>query len=98
MVRRSSPAIDSPVCVCTPRRLSRHGCHSRYRRLGRDAEMPAEPLFQLAKHRARQPAEIPLFTIAVLFILANAIRENVIDPQLHDTEAVPLDQLTPLVP
>src|SRR6266852_2824403 len=50
--------------------------------------MPAEALFQLAENRPRQAAEIPFLAIAVLFVIANAVREDVIRPQLRDVETM----------
>src|SRR5438093_1946275 len=60
--------------------------------------MPAETLFELAEKRPRQAAEIPLLAIAVFLVIADAVRKDVIRPQLHDAKAMLFHERTALTP
>ena len=56
-------------------------------------QVPARALFKRAKHGRRYPREVWLADIAILDILGNAIREDVIDRDAGDFETVVLEKL-----
>lgn len=68
---------------------------TRLRSLGGEAEMPAEATLQEAEQRAGHGAEIPFLHIAVLDVIGNAIRKDVVNPNVGDAEAVTLEKLPP---
>jgi len=56
--------------------------------LGSEEQVPAESAFQESEKRSRHPTEIPLFDVPILDVVRDAIREDVLDPNVHRTEAV----------
>src|SRR3990172_2110506 len=65
----------------------------RYRR---HAEMPTQVRLQPAKERPRHRLEVPRALVFVPDVLRDPVREDVLDEELADPEAVPGDQVTHL--
>jgi hypothetical protein len=66
-------------------------------RFGREAEVPAETALKGAKQRLGHPAQIPLLDIAVLNVICNAIRKEVFDTDVGDSETMALEQFAALL-
>jgi len=52
--------------------------------------VPAKTPFQEVEERWGHPSEIPFLYVMVLYIVSNAIREDVLDLHLLDVKTVPL--------
>ena len=62
----------------------------------RDEEVPAEPALEGAEQPLRHPAEVRLLHVPILDVVADPVREDVVDTNIRDAEAGALDELTPL--
>ena len=59
---------------------------------GRQAQMPSEPVLQPTKCLPGKPSKIPDDMIAVLHVILNSIREDVVHTQIRNLEPVPFHQ------
>src|SRR5215218_6346077 len=64
------------------------------RGLRADEEVPTEAVLERPEERLRHPAEVRLLHVPVLDVVANPVREDVIDPNVLRPEAAALDELT----
>src|SRR5262249_1903308 len=67
-------------------------------RLSRDHEVPTKLTLKGPEERLGHPAEVRLFYIAILHVVAHPVPQPVIDRHLVHSEPVPLDELSTFSP
>ncbi len=75
--------MDHPVA----RALAGHGSN-----FSSDAKMPAKAPLQRVKKWRGHPPEIPLFDIAILYVVLNSVRKNMLRLYVLDKKSVVLEQ------